>query len=148
LEEADERGRSLSAVQSDEEVVPASEVKQLRTRIRQLERLLRKKILEDEVLKEALEVTREKNALAYVLTRKREFPVKRIAEALVVSRSNLYERQERGIDSRSRRSHHKAEDEVLLPMVREIVDERPTYGYPQATSMLNRHLPIFFRIGF
>jgi putative transposase len=66
--------------------------------------------------------------------------VKRIAEALGVSRSNLYERQKRGSGFRPRGSYHKAEDEGLLPMIREIVDERPTYGYPRTTAMLNRRL--------
>lgn len=71
--------------------------------------------------------------------------MKRIAETLGVSRSNLYERQKRGCDSRCRGSYHKAEDEVLLPMIREIVDERPTYGYPRTTAMLNRRLRVLGR---
>ena len=37
------RDQALSAIRVDEEMVPASEVKQLRTRIRELERLLEKK---------------------------------------------------------------------------------------------------------
>jgi putative transposase len=66
--------------------------------------------------------------------------VKRIADTLSISRSNLYERQRRDIDSSGRGTYHKTEDEVLLPMIREIVDERPTYGYPRTTAMLNRRL--------
>jgi len=42
-------------------VVPASEAKQLRSRVRELERLLGRKTLEAEILKEALELTRPKN---------------------------------------------------------------------------------------
>jgi transposase len=57
------REGALSAVRADEEVVAASEVKQLRARIRELERLLGKKTLEVEILKEALEVAREKKLL-------------------------------------------------------------------------------------
>jgi transposase len=57
------REGALSAVRADEEVVAASEVKQLRVRIRELERLLGKKTLEVEILKEALEVAREKKLL-------------------------------------------------------------------------------------
>ncbi len=53
----------LSAVRTDEEVVPVSEVKQLRARVRELERLLGKKTMEAEVLKEALELSREKKLL-------------------------------------------------------------------------------------
>ncbi len=57
------REGALSAVRADEEVVGASEVKQLKARIRELERLLGKKTLEVEILKEALEVVREKKLL-------------------------------------------------------------------------------------
>jgi transposase len=54
---------SLSAVRADEEVVPVSEVKQWRARVRELERLLGKKTMEAEILKEALELSREKKLL-------------------------------------------------------------------------------------
>jgi len=57
------REGALSAVRADEEVVGASEVKQLKVRVRELERLLGKKTLEIEILKEALEVVREKKLL-------------------------------------------------------------------------------------
>ena len=54
----------LSAIQANEEVVGASEVKQLKARIRELERLLGKKTLEVEILKDALELAREKKLLS------------------------------------------------------------------------------------
>jgi transposase len=57
------RAGGLSAVRADEEVIPASEVKQLKGRIRELERLLGKKTMEVEILKEALEISREKKLL-------------------------------------------------------------------------------------
>jgi transposase len=57
------RQGSLSAVRADEEVVPVSEVKQMRARVRELERLLGKKTMEAEILKEALELSREKKLL-------------------------------------------------------------------------------------
>ena len=57
------RQGSLSAVRADEEVVPVSEVKQLRARLRELERLLGKKTMEVEILKEAMELSREKKLL-------------------------------------------------------------------------------------
>ena len=50
----------LAAKGSGEEVAPISEVKNLKTRIRELERLLGKKTMEAEILKEALELTQEK----------------------------------------------------------------------------------------
>lgn len=48
------------AVQADEEVVAASRVRELETRVRDLERLLGRKTLEVEVLKEALAAARVK----------------------------------------------------------------------------------------
>ena len=57
------RAGAFSTVRADEEVVAASEVKQLKGRIRELERLLGKKTMEVEILKEALEISREKKLL-------------------------------------------------------------------------------------
>ena len=53
----------LCAVSSDESVVGVSEVKRLKAQIRELERLLGRKTLENEILKEAVEVAREKKWL-------------------------------------------------------------------------------------
>ena len=47
---------ALTATQAEEEVVPASEYRSLQNQIRELQRLLGKKTLETEILKEALEV--------------------------------------------------------------------------------------------
>ena len=57
------REGALSAVGADESVVPASEVKELHVRIRELERLLGRKTLENEILKDAVRITREKKLL-------------------------------------------------------------------------------------
>jgi transposase len=48
------------AVKADEDVVAASKLRELEQRVRELERLLGRKTLEVEVLKEALVVAREK----------------------------------------------------------------------------------------
>ena len=56
------REGALEAVRRDERVVPISEVKVLKARIREPERTLGKKTMEVEILKEALEVVREKNS--------------------------------------------------------------------------------------
>jgi transposase len=48
------------AVKADEDVVAASKLRELEQRVRELERLLGRKTLEVEVLKEALTVAREK----------------------------------------------------------------------------------------
>jgi transposase len=54
---------TMSSLGADEPVVPESEVKALKGRVRELERLLGRKTLENEVLKEAMEVAREKKLL-------------------------------------------------------------------------------------
>jgi transposase len=54
---------ALEAIGADEAVVPESEVKQLRNQICELQRLLGKKTLENEILKEAIELTRSKKLL-------------------------------------------------------------------------------------
>jgi len=48
------------AVRADEDVVPLSRVRELENRVRELERLLGRKTMETEILREALEVARQK----------------------------------------------------------------------------------------
>lgn len=55
---------SMSSLGAEEAVVPESEVKQLKARVRELERLLGKKTLENEILKDAIEIAREKKLLS------------------------------------------------------------------------------------
>jgi transposase len=52
------------AVRADDEVVAASDVRRLEERVRELERLLGRKTLEVEILKEALELARAKKAIS------------------------------------------------------------------------------------
>lgn len=51
--------------------------------------------------------------------------MKTVADTLGVSRSNLVERPKGR--SKSRGSYRKAEDTELLPIIRRLVDQRPTY---------------------
>jgi len=55
---------ALAGLDSGEDVVPASEVKVLKAKIHQLERLLGKKTVEVEILKEAVEIGREKKLIS------------------------------------------------------------------------------------
>jgi transposase len=57
---------SLTAVRSGEEVVPLSELKELRTQVRELERLLGRKTMEVEILKDAIRIAREKKLISRV----------------------------------------------------------------------------------
>ena len=52
---------ALTAAGANEEVVPLSEVKLLKDKIRQLERILGQKTVQMEILKEAVMLAREKN---------------------------------------------------------------------------------------
>lgn len=49
-----------AAIQADEDVVGASRVRELEKRVRDLERLLGRKTMETEILKEALDLVRPK----------------------------------------------------------------------------------------
>ena len=51
------------AVRADDEVVAASEVRRLEERVRELERLLGRKTMEVEILKEALDLARSKKPI-------------------------------------------------------------------------------------
>ena len=62
--------------------------------------------------------------------------MKRVAEALGVSRSQLSERLS-GV-RRPRSTYSKVGDADLLAPLRTLVDERPTYGYRRITALLNR----------
>lgn len=64
--------------------------------------------------------------------------MKRVAEVLGVSRSNLVDRRDG--KSRPRGSYRKSDDEDLLPLIQRFVDERPTYGYRRITALVNREL--------
>ena len=57
---------ALSAVKAGESVVPVSEAKELRNRIRELERLLGRKTMEVEILKDAVRIAREKKLISRV----------------------------------------------------------------------------------
>lgn len=60
-----EREGALVAVHSGESVVPASELAAARAQIAQLQRMLGKKTMEAEILREAVELAREKKWIAH-----------------------------------------------------------------------------------
>src|SRR5512139_3488431 len=65
------REGALVAVRADDHVVPASEVKQLKAQIRELERLLGKKTMETDILRDAIRIAREKKLLLRMLLLKK-----------------------------------------------------------------------------
>ena len=72
--------------------------------------------------------------------------MKAIARALNVSRSNLYERKSVGIGAASvqskRNCSSRLDDVWLLPMIRDVSDDRPTYGYRRVTTMVRKVLSL------
>jgi transposase InsO family protein len=64
--------------------------------------------------------------------------VKTIADTLGVARSNLVQQMQR--PPRRRRAYRKADDAWLLPLVRALVDQRPTYGYRRVGALLSRQV--------
>jgi transposase len=54
----------LQGIQSEEGVVPKSQVKELERRVRELERILGRKTLENEILREAVKIGREKKLIS------------------------------------------------------------------------------------
>lgn len=65
-----------------------------------------------------------------------------ISDALGISRSNLQEKINVVVSSadRSRPVRIEVEDKELIPLIREVTDKKPTYGYRRVTALLNRNL--------
>jgi len=63
---------ALLAAQSEEPLVPLSEVKNLRKQVRELQRLLGKKTMEVEILRDALEIAREKKLISRIPSLEKE----------------------------------------------------------------------------
>lgn len=129
----------VTAVGSDEPVVGSSEVRRLEEQVRELERLLGRKTMENEILREALARSDSKKTdLAAAVAAEGRFAMTRVAEALGVSRSNLAERAKGTAPPRG--PYRKAGDDELLPLIRRLVGERPTYGYRRITALVNREM--------
>jgi transposase InsO family protein len=65
--------------------------------------------------------------------------MKQISDALQISRPNVI-RRARLKKPLKREKYKKSEDEILLPLIREICATRPSYGYKRTTAILNRKL--------
>src|SRR4051794_18544938 len=84
------------------------------------------------------EVGVKKTELAALVAAEGRFPMKAVADALEVARSHLHEKVRRL--AKPRGSYRKPDDGDLLPLIRRLVDERPTYGYRRITALANREL--------
>ena len=98
---------ALSAVGAGEEVVPASEYRALQHQVRELQRLLGKKTLENEILREALDLVQpKKTAVAVALARSRGYAVKTSPRRLgwrVPTSSSKWQRRRAAAPRRARR---------------------------------------------
>ena len=65
--------------------------------------------------------------------------MKAIADTMGVARSHLMERMKQETKP-ARCRYNKADDAWLLPLIRELVDCRMTYGYRRICALLNRKL--------
>lgn len=61
--------------------------------------------------------------------------MKAVAETLEVARSHLHDKVRH---STKPRGPYRKPDDALMPLVRRLVDERPTYGYRRITALANR----------
>lgn len=114
----------------------ASDVRRLEERVRELERLLGRKRMEVEILKEALELARAKNDLAVELCAAERFPMKVVTDTLGVARSNVAEPVK---GARPKRGPQTRDGELeLAAEICWLVDARPTYGYRRIAALIKR----------
>ncbi|MDC3546405.1 IS3 family transposase [Escherichia coli] len=129
---------SLTAVAAGEQVVPASELAAAMKQIKELQRLLGKKTMENELLKEAVEYGRGKKVDSARALIARGWGVSLVSRCLRVSRAQLhviFRRTDDWMDGR--RSRHTDDTDVLL-RIHHVIGELPTYGYRRVWALLRR----------
>ncbi|HAO9528345.1 IS3-like element IS2 family transposase [Escherichia coli] len=129
---------SLTAVAAGEQVVPASELAAAMKQIKELQRLLGKKTMENELLKEAVEYGRAKKVDSARALIARGWGVSLVSRCLRVSRAQLHVILRRTDDwMDGRRSRHTDDTDVLL-RIHHVIGELPTYGYRRVWALLRR----------
>ncbi|EEG5096048.1 IS3 family transposase [Salmonella enterica] len=129
---------SLTAVAAGEQVVPASELAAAMKQIKELQRMLGKKTMENELLKEAVEYGRGKKVDSARALIARGWGVSLVSRCLRVSRAQLHVILRRTDDWKDgRRSRHSDDTDVLL-RIHHVIGELPTYGYRRVWALLRR----------
>ncbi|AUU32858.1 IS3-like element IS2 family transposase [Shigella flexneri] len=129
---------SLTAVAAGEQVVPASELAAAMKQIKELQRLLGKKTMENELLKEAVEYGRGKKVDSARALIARGWGVSLVSRCLRGSRAQLLVILRRTDDwMDGRRSRHTDDTDVLL-RIHHVIGELPTYGYRRVWALLRR----------
>ena len=139
---------AATGLHAEEPVVPASEVKQLKAQIRELERMLGRKTQENEILKEAVEIIREKNWSRPNSCRRKEVSGEGDRAGARGSALEPLEQRSRAQKATEARPEpdpaaaveapETAENGLLSARIRELVGERPSYGYRRVTALLIR----------
>ncbi|MFP0085011.1 IS3 family transposase [Escherichia sp. WS1667] len=129
---------SLTAVAAGEQVVPASELAAAMKQIKELQRLLGKKTMENELLKEAVEYGRGKKVDSTRALIARGWGVSLVSRCLRVSRAQLHVILRRTDDWKDGRRSRHTDDTDVLRRIHHVIGELPTYGYRRVWALLRR----------
>ena len=110
---------SLTAVAAGEDVVPASELAAAIKQIKELQRLLGKKTMEVEILKEAVEYGQSRKWIAHA----------QLAQRMKTSGNKPNKR---------RRRCDEAADAEVVARILDIISDMPIYGYRRVWAILRR----------
>ncbi len=129
---------ALTSAAAGEEVVPDSDYRALEAQVRELQRLLGKKAMENEILREAVSrAAGPKRTAAALDLVARGWAVSAVAEAIGVSRQHLSAMRNRPLHGR--RGRPPLPDAELVADIGALVAELPTYGYRRVHALLRRH---------
>ncbi|HDZ2384491.1 TPA: IS3 family transposase, partial [Klebsiella pneumoniae] len=129
---------SLTAVAAGEQVVPASELASAMKQIKELQRLLGKKTMENELLKEAVEYGRPKKVDSARALVAGGWRISLVSRCLRVSRAQLHAMARRSKCWQDRRRKRKHDDTEALARIHTIIGDLPTYGYRRVWALLRR----------
>ncbi|MCQ0506201.1 IS3 family transposase [Klebsiella pneumoniae] len=131
---------SLTAVAAGEDVVPASELTAALKQVRELLRLLGKKTMEVEILKEAVEYgqSRKLDSARALVAKGRGIAI--VSRTMGVSRAQLSLRINRSADWQDRRCNrrNKEADAEILSAILNIISDMPSYGYRRVWGILRK----------
>jgi putative transposase len=125
-------GGALSAVGAGEEVVPTSDYRALQHQVREPQRLLSKKTLENEILRDALDLAQPKNGRCTRPRRYETTPPEGDRRTLGVARSNLVAQAAATPCRRGRPPQPEAD---LLAEIKQVIAGQPTYGYRRGHAL-------------
>ncbi|EPY4251928.1 TPA: IS3 family transposase [Klebsiella pneumoniae] len=129
---------SLTAVAAGEQVVSASELAAAMKQIKEVQRLLGKKTMENELLKEAVEYGRGKKVDSARALIARGWGVSLVSRCLRVSRAQLHVILRRTDDWKDGRRSRHTDDTDVLRRIHHVIGELPTYGYRRVWALLRR----------